>query len=197
MITALTSGGGFISVILGVAASVFIGWAMGIFAKDGLNLKNWWLYAACALFRFTIIIGLIVELVIFFRQRKNGTFFPKLKGFEAYASDPNAQNVQEPDQTIASVQNPFESQQVSAPPAASEEPVQEASADETQPTGSICKNCGADVPEGSKFCPECGAPVVEEPAEEPAPAAPGTCPNCGEIIPENSKFCPNCGTPVA
>ena len=35
----------------------------------------------------------------------------------------------------------------------------------------ICKQCGKEIPDGSKFCLECGAPVeVEEPAEEVAEA---------------------------
>ena len=196
MITALTSGNGFISVILGVAASIFLGWAMGRFAKDGLNLKNWWLYAACGLFRFTIIIGLIVELVTFLRQKKNGTFFPKLKGFEAFASDPNAQTAQAPEQTYDSVQNSFEPQQETVPPVVSNEPAQEVSAVEPQPAETVCGNCGGLIPEGSKFCPECGMAVTAAPAAESVPEAPNSCPACGEILPEGSKFCPNCGSPV-
>ena len=34
-----------------------------------------------------------------------------------------------------------------------------------------CK-CGADIPEGAKFCPACGAPKAVEPAPQPAAAVP-------------------------
>jgi len=46
-----------------------------------------------------------------------------------------------------------------------------------------CHNCGADVPFGSKFCPNCGTNL----------AATITCPKCGATLPAGSKFCPNCG----
>ena len=47
-----------------------------------------------------------------------------------------------------------------------------------------CK-CGKDVPEGTKFCPECGEKVVK----------PGTasCPKCSAEVAEGTKFCPGCG----
>ncbi len=46
-----------------------------------------------------------------------------------------------------------------------------------------CPNCHADIPYGSKYCPECGAHL----------AATVTCPECGATLPAGSKFCPNCG----
>lgn len=30
----------------------------------------------------------------------------------------------------------------------------------------ICKNCGAQIPDGSSFCTECGAPVQQEPVQQ-------------------------------
>ncbi len=48
-----------------------------------------------------------------------------------------------------------------------------------------CAN-GHDVPEGTKFCPECGAKVVV-----PGKAA---CVNCKAEIPDGTKFCPECGS---
>ncbi len=44
----------------------------------------------------------------------------------------------------------------------------------------LCRNCGNYVTKG-KFCPECGAPLIE------------TCSKCGTEV-KNAKFCPNCGT---
>jgi len=46
-----------------------------------------------------------------------------------------------------------------------------------------CK-CGATIPENSKFCPECGEPVVKD----------KFCSNCGVKISATAKFCPDCGT---
>ena len=47
-----------------------------------------------------------------------------------------------------------------------------------------CK-CGKEVPEGTKFCPDCGAKIV----------TPGmtSCPKCSAEIKEGAKFCPECG----
>lgn len=49
-----------------------------------------------------------------------------------------------------------------------------------------CQACKADIPDGSKFCPECGA------------TATGTvpCTHCGTTNPQGSTFCSSCGKPV-
>ena len=44
-----------------------------------------------------------------------------------------------------------------------------------------CPSCKADIPEGSKFCLECGAALL------------GRCPSCGSTNPANAKFCLECG----
>lgn len=47
-----------------------------------------------------------------------------------------------------------------------------------------CANCGAEVKEGLKFCPECGnkmAPITK------------TCPDCKAEVKVNARFCPECG----
>lgn len=49
-----------------------------------------------------------------------------------------------------------------------------------------CRGCQANVPEGARFCPQCGRPVSEPP----------TCPNCHTTVPEGAKFCVSCGTPL-
>ena len=55
-----------------------------------------------------------------------------------------------------------------------------------------CKNCGCELPEGAKFCRECGAEVIVEEVT-------GTqfCTNCGFKIPKGINFCPECGNPTS
>ena len=47
-----------------------------------------------------------------------------------------------------------------------------------------CAKCGANLPEGSKFCLNCGAKV------------PNKCSQCKTDLPETAKFCPHCGAQV-
>ncbi len=47
----------------------------------------------------------------------------------------------------------------------------------------VCTACGASIPAGSKFCPECGAKQ----------ATAGFCTSCGAQIAPGAKFCPECG----
>ena len=47
----------------------------------------------------------------------------------------------------------------------------------------VCSACGASIPAGSKFCPECGAKQN----------AGGFCASCGAQIAPGAKFCPECG----
>jgi class 3 adenylate cyclase/predicted ATPase len=44
-----------------------------------------------------------------------------------------------------------------------------------------CSSCKAEIPEGSKFCLECGAALF------------GRCPSCGKPNPASAKFCLECG----
>jgi ribosomal protein L32 len=53
-----------------------------------------------------------------------------------------------------------------------------------------CPNDGTTAPAGTKFCPNCGSPMVQ-----PAPVAVAVCPNCGTET-KGAKFCPNCGTKI-
>lgn len=50
-----------------------------------------------------------------------------------------------------------------------------------------CKECGAELNEGAKFCEECGAAVPQN----------RLCPDCGTESPSFAKFCFNCGRPFA
>ena len=53
-----------------------------------------------------------------------------------------------------------------------------------QTAGRACQGCGAIVPQGAKFCPECGK--KQEAAR--------FCPECGNKCTDGVKFCPECGT---
>lgn len=53
---------------------------------------------------------------------------------------------------------------------------------------SICCQCGAELPTGSKFCCECGKKIAP-----PAPLGSTVCPGCGCKL-KAGRFCPECGT---
>ena len=46
-----------------------------------------------------------------------------------------------------------------------------------------CKFCGAEVPDGSNFCTECGKPIPQG----------NVCPHCGAPINDGDVFCQECG----
>ncbi len=51
----------------------------------------------------------------------------------------------------------------------------------------ICNNCGRPLPNGSTYCPYCGAKHNIS----------GLCPRCGSKLPEDAAFCIRCGTNVS
>ncbi len=53
-----------------------------------------------------------------------------------------------------------------------------------RPLPLTCPNCRKIVPNGSKFCPECGFNITK------------TCPKCGASTPQEANFCPQCGSPM-
>ncbi len=56
---------------------------------------------------------------------------------------------------------------------------------------SLCGSCGQTVAIGTKFCPNCGAPMnVATPREV---ADKKFCPSCGAENPSSGKFCRSCG----
>lgn len=44
-----------------------------------------------------------------------------------------------------------------------------------------CLKCGRDFPDGTSFCPSCGAPQFL------------VCKKCNSNVPTGQKFCTNCG----
>ena len=57
-----------------------------------------------------------------------------------------------------------------------------------------CSNCGEEISDGIKFCPNCGENLEKmrgtdsgENLENPK------CPDCGHEISDAVTFCPNCG----
>lgn len=63
----------------------------------------------------------------------------------------------------------------------------ECGAQMVQPASTACPKCGTETG-GAKFCPNCGNKM-----EQPKPA--GVCPSCGAKTGE-ARFCPECGTKV-
>jgi len=55
----------------------------------------------------------------------------------------------------------------------------------------ICAGCGVELPEGTKFCNNCGEKVVIPPPPEEKKEL--ICSGCGVTLPEGTKFCNNCG----
>jgi len=74
-------------------------------------------------------------------------------------------------------------------PQAAPAPQQAAPAAAPAQATSACSGCQASIPQGSKFCPECGAKQV-------APSK-TFCSECGNEVTPGAKFCSGCGTPQA
>lgn len=58
-----------------------------------------------------------------------------------------------------------------------------------------CSNCGKEISDKAKVCPQCGQPVLLAPVEAEA-AEPMICQECGAEVPAGSECCPNCGCPA-
>ena len=56
----------------------------------------------------------------------------------------------------------------------------------------ICTNCGAQIADGSGFCPNCGTAA---PPDNPAGGS-KFCPNCGSPVNAGASFCDKCGSPL-
>lgn len=67
----------------------------------------------------------------------------------------------------------------------SAQPAQPASVQQSAVPQAVCSACGASIPSGTKFCPECGAKQTTGKA---------FCVSCGAELTPGAKFCPECGT---
>ena len=56
-----------------------------------------------------------------------------------------------------------------------------------------CQDCGSEIRNGAKFCPNCGAKIIiENNSQEDTEFK--FCVNCGCKMDNNVKFCPDCGS---
>lgn len=55
-----------------------------------------------------------------------------------------------------------------------------------EPAAAACQSCHAPLPQGARFCAQCGQPVP----------APKTCPQCHAQVPDGARFCSACGEPL-
>ena len=60
----------------------------------------------------------------------------------------------------------------------------------------ICSKCHAHIPEGQKFCSECGTKVEIPETTQFTGSTAKVCPGCGAQVPDGRKFCGECGTKV-
>ena len=55
----------------------------------------------------------------------------------------------------------------------------------TQGASLVCSKCNSPLPQGAKFCMNCGEKVTPKEVY---------CQECGAVMPANAQFCLNCGT---
>lgn len=61
----------------------------------------------------------------------------------------------------------------------------------------FCPHCGAQLPDGSQICQNCGRPVPQQSEPIiPQPTYYSFCQTCGSQIPTGLQTCPNCGAPA-
>lgn len=57
----------------------------------------------------------------------------------------------------------------------------------------VCKGCGKQISDRTKFCPACGTKNEQEAVEVKKD---NVCKDCGNELPPHARACPNCGCPV-
>lgn len=63
----------------------------------------------------------------------------------------------------------------------------------------VCANCGTQINDQMKFCPECGTPVPEVIREEEIKTESTVlpmCSQCGKQLKPEARFCPACGIKI-
>jgi|GEM_PF-5072308 len=63
----------------------------------------------------------------------------------------------------------------------------------------LCKNCGTQINDQMKFCPECGTQVpqvIQDKEIKTESTVLPMCSQCGKQLKPETRFCPACGTKV-
>jgi len=60
--------------------------------------------------------------------------------------------------------------------------------------GTRCATCGLALPEGARYCSQCGTAVAATPQPAAGRRATKKCPACGHSNRASSEFCVQCGT---
>lgn len=83
------------------------------------------------------------------------------------------------------------------------EPIQPSEPQKTEETNGfvikgVCKNCGADLKEGARFCIKCGAKTEETVNTQAQNTEPQKkhCANCGKQLSDTARFCTGCGAKI-
>jgi membrane protease subunit (stomatin/prohibitin family) len=61
--------------------------------------------------------------------------------------------------------------------------------------GTSCPNCQSIVPDGKRFCPDCGTSLAQNQVKQPPQLPSVPCDKCGASMSRDAQFCPNCGDP--
>ena len=59
-----------------------------------------------------------------------------------------------------------------------------------------CTKCGSQLPDGVKFCKNCGDDLSKQRAVVPNELSENVCQECGAVISGKAKFCKNCGADI-
>ena len=67
------------------------------------------------------------------------------------------------------------------------------------PERKLCRQCGSSLPDGVKFCTNCGKTIGEDHSTPPPPQINAilVCTGCGAEVHPGEKFCTKCGTPLS
>lgn len=74
------------------------------------------------------------------------------------------------------------------------EVAQQAATQSATPSSIRCATCGLALPDGARFCSQCGTAVAAAPSPAAGRRATKACPACGHANRASSEFCVQCGT---